>query len=141
MRALLDLNIILDVLLSRDPWRAEAEAIWDANRDGRFDAAVSAASLPTLFYIMRKQIDLSHAHEAVKTCLQLLEVIPVDRTAVSMATTLPGSDFEDNLLIACAVAANLDAIVTRDPRGFAGSPVAVLSPAELLEQLPKDDHA
>lgn len=141
MRALLDRNVILDVLLKRDPWRAEAEAIWDANRDGRFDAAVSAASLPTLFYVMRKQIDLSHAHDVVKTCLEALEVVPVDRADVSMATTLPGSDFEDNLLIACAVAAGLDAIVTRNAKDFAGSPVAVLSPAELLGRLATDDPA
>ena len=39
---------------------------------------------------------------------------------------------DDNLQIACAIEAQLDAIVTRDPRGFALSPVAVLIPAELL---------
>jgi len=54
-----------------------------------------------------------------------------------MATTLPGSDFEDNLQIACAVEARLDAIVTRNPKDFAGSPVPVLTPAELLALLAK----
>jgi hypothetical protein len=48
---------------------------------------------------------------------------------------LPGNDFEDNVQIACAVIAGLDAIVTRDPKGFAGSPVLVLTPAELLARL------
>jgi hypothetical protein len=28
---LLDLNVVLDALLGREPWRAEADAIWDAN--------------------------------------------------------------------------------------------------------------
>lgn len=44
-------------------------------------------------------------------------------------------DFEDDLQIACAVAAGLDVIVSRDRAGFVHSPIPVLSPAELLEGL------
>jgi len=58
-----------------------------------------------------------------------------------MATNLPGSDFEDDLHIACAVEARLDAIVTRNPKDFAGSPVPVLTPAELLVLVPKAPDA
>ena len=141
MRVLLDINVILDVLLAREPWRTEAEAIWDANRDGRLDAFISAATLPTVFYVVRKQADRPRAHLAVTNCVRSLEIVPVDRTALEMATTLPGSDFEDNLQIACAALFHLDAIVTRDPKGFAGSPVPVLTPAELLAQLPKGGDA
>jgi predicted nucleic acid-binding protein len=54
MTALLDLNVLLDALLGREPWRAEADAIWDANREGRIGGRVSAAALPTLFYVIRK---------------------------------------------------------------------------------------
>jgi hypothetical protein len=50
-------------------------------------------------------------------------------------------NFEDNLQVACAVLTRLDAIVTRDPRGFAGSPVPVLAPARLLAQIPKGGGA
>jgi hypothetical protein len=59
----------------------------------------------------------------------------VDRQAIERAVLLPGGDFEDNLQIACAMAANLDAIVTRNPSDFAGSPLPVLTPAELLRHL------
>jgi predicted nucleic acid-binding protein len=41
----------------------------------------------------------------------------------------------DNVQIACAVESAVDAIVTRDPRGFAGSPLPVLTPAELVAKL------
>ena len=135
MTVLLDLNVVLDALLGREPWRAEADAIWDANRDGRIHAQISAAGLPTLFYFVRKQADLGRAHLAVTNCLRSLGIAPVDRTALEMATTLPGSDFEDNLQIACAVQAHLDAIVTRNPKDFAGSPVPVMTPAEFLALL------
>ena len=137
MTILLDLNVLLDALLGREPWRAEADAIWDANRDGRIDAWMSAAALPTLFCVVRKQADLARAHLAVTNCLRSLEIVPVNRTTLELATTFPSSDFEDNLQIACAVESRLDVIVTRNPRDFAGSPVLVLTPAELLARLPK----
>lgn len=44
---------------------------------------------------------------------------------------------EDNLQVASAVEAKLEAIVTRNPKGFAGSPLPVLTPTEFLAKLPK----
>jgi predicted nucleic acid-binding protein len=79
---LLDLNVVLDALLGREPWRAEADAIWDANQDGRVDARISAAALPTLFYVIRKQADLGRAQIAVTNCLRSLGIVSVDRTTL-----------------------------------------------------------
>ena len=70
-----------------------------------------------------------------------LAILSVDRTTLEMATTFPGSDFEDNLQIACAMEATLDAIVTRNAKDFAGSPVQIMTPAELLALLAKAPDA
>ncbi len=56
----------------------------------------------------------------------------VSLSTLRLAATGPGSDLEDDLQIASAVKAGLDAIVTRDPKGFAGSSVPVYSPVDLL---------
>jgi hypothetical protein len=55
---------------------------------------------------------------------------------VLAAQAMPGSDFEDNLQIACAIHVGVDLIITRDPRGFARSPLPVATPADLVAQLP-----
>ncbi|RJP27095.1 MAG: hypothetical protein C4527_13910 [Candidatus Omnitrophota bacterium] len=52
-----------------------------------------------------------------------------------VATRLGGSDFEDNLQIACAMTAQLDVIVTRDPSGFAASSIPVLTSQQMLLRL------
>jgi hypothetical protein len=44
---------------------------------------------------------------------------------------------EDNVCVACAMNASLDAIVTRNPKDFAGSRIPILTPADLLAQLAK----
>jgi hypothetical protein len=43
---------------------------------------------------------------------------------------------DTNVQIASSVAANLDAIVTRDVAGFRNSPIPVSTPAQLIAQLP-----
>lgn len=134
---LLDINIVLDVFLARDPWLADSASVIQAGLDGKATAYLSAASVPTIFYLVRRNADLAKARAVVDECLKSFQILLVDRRALELAAALPASDFEDNLLAACAQLARLDAIVTRDPKGFAGSPVPALSPAEFLAQLPK----
>ena len=55
------------------------------------------------------------------------------------ADALPGTDFEDNIQIAVATAAALDAIVTRNVEDFDHSPSPVWTPAEFLQHLQGGD--
>jgi predicted nucleic acid-binding protein len=133
---LLDTNVLLDLLLNRSPWAAEAASLWDAHRHSQIRVWVAAFSLPTIFYIVRKQGGLPAAQTAVQACLSTLDICPTDQATLLAAHALAGADFEDDLQIACAVQAGVDAIVTRDPHGFARSPVSVLTPAEAVAALP-----
>lgn len=45
-------------------------------------------------------------------------------------------DFEDAVQLGCAIAENLEAIITRNPQDFAGAALPILSARELLESLP-----
>jgi predicted nucleic acid-binding protein len=135
MRVLLDTNVALDVLLSREPWLEDSQALWLAADDGLLSACVSATSLNDIYYVARKVADVPRARQSVKLCLDAFEVLAVDRAALERAQQLTGPDFEDNLQIACAEAAGLDAIVTRDTAGYAESTVAVLSPRECRQLL------
>lgn len=135
MKVLLDINTVLDVFLVRQPWFTDASRVWDAHRMGQISASIAAFSVPTIFYVVRKQTDLARAHEAVRVCLALFEIAPLRRATLEAARTLPGTDFEDNLQMACAMEAQLDAIVTRDPDGFPGATIPILAPADLLARL------
>jgi predicted nucleic acid-binding protein len=50
MRVLLDTNVILDLMLEREAWRAEAEAIAEAGADARLQAHVCASSITDIFW-------------------------------------------------------------------------------------------
>jgi hypothetical protein len=94
-----------------------------------------ACAIADIFYIARRLTELETARTAVDICLEAFEICAVDHQALEQAQALPGSDFEDNLQIACASLADLDAIVTRDEKGFKAAAIPVLTPAELLTRL------
>jgi predicted nucleic acid-binding protein len=135
LRVLLDTNVVLDVLLRRSPWLTEAESIWQASQDGRLETCITASALIDIYYITRKLVGGTQARQVVRDCLDALTILPVDEAALEQAYETGTADLEDALQIACAARASLDAIITRDPAGFAGSPIAVLSPTELTTRL------
>jgi predicted nucleic acid-binding protein len=49
--ALLDTNVILDALLDRQPWSADAKALWQAHLNNQFAAHVTATSLTDIFHV------------------------------------------------------------------------------------------
>jgi predicted nucleic acid-binding protein len=135
IRALFDTNVILDLLLVRQPRYTAAAALWRAHVRGRLSAYVTATSLTDIFYVVRRTTTTPDALAAVHAVATTLIVIGVDHGAVLDALAMPGSDFEDNLQIACSQVAGLDLIVTRDADGFGASPISVVSPDEALALL------
>jgi predicted nucleic acid-binding protein len=135
MRILLDTNVVLDVLLQREPWRQDADALWQASDAGQAMAFLSATTLTDIYYFAQRREGVPHARRAVQLCLDAFAIVAVDRAALERAQQLSGYDFEDNLQMACAEAARLDAIVTRDAEGFAGSLVPVWTPAQCRARL------
>ncbi|HVA50683.1 MAG TPA: PIN domain-containing protein [Pirellulales bacterium] len=135
MRVLLDTNVVLDSLLARAPWHVDADEILRRSQPGVLDLAVSALTVANLFYIGRKLVGAAQARLDVQRCLAAFEILPLDKQALTDADSLPGNDFEDNLQMASAALAKLDLIVTRNLADFAGSPVRVVTPPQLLALL------
>lgn len=135
MRVLLDTNVVLDVLLARAPFEEEARQLWEALNRNQIDGYIRASTVTDIFYIARKQTDRAKARGFIQICLDALEVCTVDKQTLQNAVSLAGDDLEDNLQEACAITYGLDAIVTRDKRGFQSANLPVLAPSEVLTQL------
>jgi predicted nucleic acid-binding protein len=135
MRVLLDTNVLVDSVLQRAPWQQDADGILQAVALGKVSCAVASLSLATVFYVGRKAVGTVAARAGVRQFFAGFSILPIDRQTLLDADTMAGSDFEDNILIAAAVAAALDAIVTRNVGHFAHSPIPAWEPAELLRRL------
>src|SRR4051812_11293228 len=85
LKVLLDTNVVLDLLLVREPWRTEAEAIARAGADGRIVAHVGASSITDIFYISRKLVGAEQARRIVRACLDTLQIVGVTRELLDAA--------------------------------------------------------
>jgi hypothetical protein len=56
MKVLLDVNVLLHVLLVRQPWFGDASRVWDAHHNRRINALVAAFSFPTIFYNTNRRL-------------------------------------------------------------------------------------
>lgn len=136
LRILADTNVVLDLVLAREPWASQAKPMWDARDAGHVVIYLPASVLTDIFYIGRKQIGIDRAKTAVRECLLRCVIISVDRAILEAALALPGNDFVDHVQIVCAQIAGLDLIVTRNTADFAQSPVLAVEPAQVASRLP-----
>ncbi len=135
LRVLVDTSVVLDLLLRREPWVTQSQLLIEASASGRVIGHLPTSALTDVFYIGRRLVGIERAFEAVDRCLADFQLLPVDRSIVESARLLPGNDFEDNVQIACAAAAQLDLIVTRDAAGFTHSPIPAVEPATIVSHL------
>jgi predicted nucleic acid-binding protein len=136
MRVLIDTNIVLDFLLQREPFSQDAELLFQAIGAGQITGYVTATTLTDIFYISRKRTrSVEQARQAVSEILTAMVICPIDRAVLESAFNSGLIDFEDAVQIFGAVAQGLDAILTRDSKGFLSSPIPVLSIQEMLKQL------
>jgi predicted nucleic acid-binding protein len=136
MKVLIDTNVLLDFLLEREPFKKDAEDLFTAIDSGQIIGYVTATTLTDIFYIARKHTrSLELAREAVSSTLDTMTICPVNRNVLEAAFASGLTDFEDAVQIYSAIAQNLDAIVTRDAKGFVSSTIPVYSVQELLKRL------
>jgi predicted nucleic acid-binding protein len=136
MKVLVDTNVLLDFLLEREPFKKDAEELFAAIDSGQIIGYVTATTLTDIFYIARKHTrSLELAREAVSSTLETMTICPINRNVLEAAFTSGLTDFEDAVQIYGAIAQNLDAIVTRDAKGFVSSTIPVYSVQELLKRL------
>src|SRR5690348_14634904 len=90
VRVLLDTNVVLDWLLDGAPWANAAQPLWDARDAGRVVGHLPASVLTDIFYIARRQIGIPGANAAVDLYLDAFDVLPLDKSLLQQARTLPG---------------------------------------------------
>jgi len=137
MRALVDVNVVLDVLLDRKPHVGASAAVWAAIETGQTEGLLAAHAVTTIHYLIRKEQSTAKARRTVSSILRVFGVAMVDAAVIQEALQLSSPDFEDAVAISAARLAGCDVIVTRDPRGFRQSPVRVLTPEAAAPLLAK----
>ncbi len=128
MRVLIDLDVLLDIPLAREPHLEASAAVLRWAETGG-DAVVSWHSLTNCSYLLKG------GRTFLKNLLQIAEVAPVSTGDAINALRLPMADVEDAFQAAAAQASKADFIITRNVRDFRNSPVPAITPADFLKRI------
>lgn len=132
MILLIDANILLDVLMNRQPYVEDSAKIWKLCEAGKVQGYISALTFANIVYIMRKELNA----ETIEMVLNKLSLI-FTFTELSSKDLINGAqkhwkDYED--AIQCATAERLfaDYIVTRNVKDFSESDIKAVTPTDFF---------
>ena len=132
MRVLVDTNVVLDVLLDREPFAQSAARVFALVEESRIEGFLCATTVTTVDYLLGQALAPDKARAALKRLLDLFEIAPVNRPVLEQALGSNISDFEDAVLEQSARLVLVDAIATRNLTDFQKSSVPAFDPPELL---------
>jgi len=140
VRAVVDTNIIIDALTSRDPFRESAEAIFSHVAAKSFESYITANSITDIHYLLRKHLhDQELTKDAIGKLLILFQIQDVTYEDCINALASEMKDFEDALLSSCAGRAEADYIITRNIKDFKLSHIPAVTPDEFIQMLSEED--
>jgi predicted nucleic acid-binding protein len=131
MRVLVDTNVVLDFLQDRVPFADNAARLFERIDAGEIEGYIAATTITNIYYIVRRATGRTVAQDAITQILSDLNICTVDIEILKQALIFNFEDFEDAVQYACAMAYNVEAIVTRDASGFINSEIPVILPEEI----------
>ena len=138
MQVLIDTNVILDVLLNRNPFVQDAVKILKIPEDN-MQKFVSASAVTDIYYIAYQEIrDKIKVKDLIKTLLQVVHVADVAEANILVALNSDWADFEDSVQNSVAESHNYDVIITRNKGDYNKSNLQLFSPKEFLEEINKE---
>jgi len=131
----LDTNVVIDFLTRRGAFAVPAAKLFEASVLGKATLYVASLSFSNINYVLRKENTLAERIDKLTKLARLVQIVSVDSHAVQAALASNFTDFEDALQYFAATAVpSIEAIVTRDPKGFRSSTLPVLTPTEAVAQ-------
>ena len=135
MRLLIDGNVVLDVLQSREPHVAESSKVWKLCETEQAEGYISALTFANLVYVMRKELEPEKIEDVLKKLSLIFRFVDLSVADMNNAAAMKWDDFEDALQTATAERIHADFIITRKIKDFCGRKIIAFTPAELLARL------
>ena len=154
-RILLDTNVLVDYLLGRNPGCNACKRIITLSAEGQHALYAASSSLKDVYHLIEASLKRAQRTQAggltdaqanaaaevawacTRQLLDTLLVVSVGREECLQAFTLRSlhNDFEDNLVVAAARAAQANFLVTGDAKLRDHAPVGCLSPGDMATLL------
>ena len=139
MKILVDTNVILDALTSRQPWNESAEKIFFFGANHIVDLYITASSATDIYYLIRKHLQNTQtAKQIMGKLYSLMNILEVTGTDCIEALASQIKDYEDAVVERVAFGKEMDYIVTRNINDYKNGSVKAILPDDFIELMVKE---
>jgi predicted nucleic acid-binding protein len=135
LRILFDTNVLLDVMLDREPYAETSAEVLSRVESGDLTGCICATTVTTIHYLAARAVGSERALVEIRKLLSLFEIASVNRAVLETALDLGFPDYEDAVLHEAACGVDAQGIVTRNSRHFKNATLPVYTPEELSKAL------
>jgi predicted nucleic acid-binding protein len=131
LKIVFDTNVVLDVLLIREPYAQMSINLFDAVVSKAIEGYLCATTITTIDYLVGKCLGKPKARKLVRGLLDLFLVAEVNEAVLTQAINSDFTDFEDAVLYQAGCYAGVDGFVTRNLKDFKMAELPIYQPDEL----------
>ena len=136
MRAYVDTNILVDLVLSRQEFLPDAQRVFALGYAGEAQLVVSALSFVNTVYLGRKyKFPMGDVLSKLRMIADFVDVADLSGQNVVDMLTSGWRDYEDATQHRSAIDEQADCIVTRNKKDFKASTLPVLTPLEFFNRI------
>lgn len=140
MKILIDTNIVIDALTSREPWNEDAEKIFLMAANNIIDMYITASSATDIYYLIRKHLHSTEtARQIMGKLYSLVGLIEVKGEDLIDALASPITDYEDAVVEQVARRSDMECIVTRNLKGYEAGSTQIYSPEDFVRFLEQEE--
>jgi predicted nucleic acid-binding protein len=131
LKILFDTNIVLDVLLNREPYIRLSANLVGSVENNKIEGVLCATTITTLDYLISKVKTRDKARIEIGKQLQLFQIASVNSIVLEMALNSGFKDFEDAVQYYSGECMGINGLVTRNPKDYKQAKLPVYTPDEL----------
>ena len=132
-RILIDTNVLLDYLMTREPFYESAKEAVLMCVNGKTKACIAAHSISNMFFILRKDYNVKERKEILSNLCSIFDIEGIDKAKLLAGLQNEDfTDFEDCLQMECAKAYGAEYIVTRNISDYNLSDIKAILPKDYL---------
>ncbi len=137
MNVLADTNVILDVILKREPYFAASYEILNLAAQDKISVMITASSVTDIYYLLRKSgKGDAFIRNALNQLFTIVRLADVRADGIHRALQSPVADFEDAVAIEVARRNACEMIITRNIKDFSGSVIPAIIPQDFDPSTP-----
>ncbi len=134
MKILIDTNVVIDALTSREPWNEGAEKLFIMTANNIVNTYITASSATDIYYLVRKYL---HNVEAAKQIMgklySLVGILEVKEEDCVDALASPIKDYEDAVIEQVARRSGMEYIITRNQKDYEAGLTKVFLPEDFVK--------